>query len=147
MINLQSLKDTVDDELFRMYAHSVSASMAIMMIIAHESQKGRYWQQVNGPAKGLIQMEPATHDDTWKHCDSIQQRAAQLGITQDVHKLEHDIRYNIFMARCRLLMDVNPLPATEEAMAEYLKSYWNSDGGKASASKYLNEYREWKLGI
>lgn len=144
MLDFYELKREVDSHLREMNLYSDRASMAIMMIIAHESNKGRHWRQINGPALGLIQMEPATHDDTWMHCDTIKTRAYRIGIVNDVTQLEYDLRYNVFMARCRLLMDVKPLPATEETMAEYLKSYWNSDMGKATAQKYLQDYRSWK---
>lgn len=144
MLDFYELRRDVDAHLREMGLYSENASMAIMMIIAHESDKGRYWRQIKGPALGLIQMEPATHDDTWRHCDSIKARAMKLGIDCDVMHLEHDLQYNVFMARCRLLMDTSPLPKTEEAMADYLKSYWNSGNGKATAKKYLQAYREWQ---
>lgn len=143
-ISKESLEQTVTDELLKMDRFSSSAVLAIMMIIAHESQRGKYWRQVGGPAIGLIQMEAWVHDDVWEVCDSIKVLAEHYGVHEDVEQLAYDIRYNIFMARCRLLMDVRPLPTNKESMAEYLKEYWNSGAGKASAEKYLNDYEAWK---
>ena len=46
--------------------YSEEAVMAIQMIIAHESCGGKYIAQTKGPALGVIQMEPFTHDQVWK---------------------------------------------------------------------------------
>ena len=125
-------------------ANSPEACMAIEMIVAHESKGGEYWRQLGGgPALGIIQMEPTTHDDVWKNCDNIRVYAARARIKRDLNRLCDSVEYNIFMARMRLIMDVNPLPDNPEKMAHYLKKYWNSDGGKASAAKYLNNWQEW----
>ena len=46
---------------------STDAVELLMMIAAHESLMGKYIKQVNGPALGLFQMEPVTHDDLYKN--------------------------------------------------------------------------------
>lgn len=142
MIYYPHFRDFTIRTIQEMIAFRIEAVTAISMIVAHESKGGTYLRQLRGgPALGAIQMEPDTHDDTWLHCDSIKKRAAMLGIRENVEALEYDLRYNIFMARCRLLMDTRPLPRDEEGMARYLKGYWNSAGGKASSEEYLQDYR------
>lgn len=135
------------------HGYSDDAVLAIMMIIAHESARAKYIKQVNGPALGLIQMEPLTHDDVWAHSDTIWNNAALLGIVTEneafirthppASRLIYDLRYNVFMARQRLFMDVNPLPSDKESMSKYLKGYWNSNAGAASQDSYLNDYEVW----
>ena len=129
--------------------YSESAVMAIQMIIAHESVGGKYLAQTNGPALGIIQMEPATHLDVWKHGDSIKVNARMLGIitsessyTPSPNKLVSDLRYNVFMARQKLFMDKGRLPGNAHDMAIYLKKNWNGDG-KATPEKYLNDFAGW----
>jgi len=130
--------------------YSDKAVMAIVMLIAHESECCEYIAQLkDGPAKGIIQMEGWVHDDVWKNSDSIRVNALNLGFTRRIDDtpnsdlLYTNLAYNVFMARQRLFMDTNPLPNNEEDMAVYLKKYWNSEQGKATPEDYLNAYREW----
>lgn len=124
--------------------HSDHCVEILAMICAHESLGGKYRRQIGGgPALGVYQMEPATHDSIWNHSDTIHGKALKLGIKRDLSKLEFDDRYATFVARCYLAMDKNPLPKTPEAMAEYCKSYWNRTG-KATPQKYLDDYNRWR---
>jgi hypothetical protein len=130
--------------------YSEKACLAIMMIIAHESQRGEYLTQLNnGPAKGIIQMEGWVHDDVWQNSDSIRRNALKLGFiaketeTPTSDKLYSDLAYNVFMARQRLFMDVNPLPTEPREMSAYLKKFWNSAQGKADDMSYLKDYEQW----
>lgn len=126
--------------------HSDHCVELLAMIVAHESLGGKYRRQVGGgPALGVYQMEPATHDSIWNHSDTIHGKALKLGIKRDLSKLEFDDRYATFVARCYLAMDKNPLPKTPEAMAAYCKSYWNRTG-KATPEKYLNDWQAWRDG-
>lgn len=144
MFNFKQFNDLNTRVLKDMGVYSPEAVLAINMIVAHESKGGTYLKQVgSGIALGIIQMEGWVHDDTWKHCDNIQKYADKLAIKKNNNALEYDLRYSIFMARCRLIMDINPLPKTPEGMAEYLKVYWNSNKGAATPYKYLNDYNNW----
>jgi hypothetical protein len=126
--------------------HSDHCVELLAMLAAHESLGGKHRRQIGGgPALGLFQIEPVTHNSVWDHSDTIKSRAARFGIKEDVSRLEADDRYSIFVARHYLLMDSNPLPKTPEAMAQYCKSYWNRTG-KATPAKYLNDYRAWQDG-
>ena len=132
--------------------YSPEAVMAIQMIIAHESSGGEYIAQTNGPALGIIQMEPATHDDTWRWGDSIIRNAKSMGIISDddegftifpdAERLIYDLRYNVFMARQKLFMAPGALPDRAADMAVYLKKHWNGDG-KATPEKYYNDFIGW----
>lgn len=122
--------------------YSKEAVLAIQMIIAHESNQGYYLAQTKGPALGVIQMEPFTHEQTWLHGDSIKRNAEALGIKQDAGRLVYDLRYNVFMARQKLFMAPGALPNNEVEMASYLKKHWNGPG-KATPEKYLNDYKGW----
>ena len=132
--------------------YSPEAVLAIQMIIAHESCCGEYLAQTKGPALGIIQMEPDTHFDTWKHGDSIQENAELLGIVTrgtgvynvpPPERLIYDLRYNVFMARQKLFMAPEKLPDNINDMAHYLKKHWNGDG-KATATKYHYDYIKWE---
>jgi hypothetical protein len=124
------------------YGFSPEAVMAIQMIIAHESCGGDYIAQMTGPALGVIQMEPFTHDDVWFNGDSIKNNATLMGISQCVGQLVYDLRYNVFMARQKLFMAKGALPNDPAEMAKYLKLNWNGDG-KATPEKYHQDYCNW----
>lgn len=126
--------------------HSGHCVELLAMICAHESLGGKHRRQIGGgPALGIFQIEPITHNSIWDNSDTIRARAARFGIKEDVTNLEYSDRYSIWVARHYLLMDKNPLPKTPEAMADYCKSYWNRTG-KATPEKYLNDYRAWQDG-
>ena len=133
--------------------YSEEAVVAIMQIMAHESRRGHYLKQVNGPALGLIQMEPATHDDTWANGDSIWENATLLGIVSQreyerkIHppaeRLVYDLRYNVFMARQRLFMKPEALPTDPIKISVYLKRHWNTVHGKALGLDYYDDWTRW----
>ena len=141
---MDKISESINKVLKAMRRHSVPAYCTLMMIAAHESMGGRYRYQVTkggkkGKARGVFQMEKETHDSIWAHSDSIASLSALCGYNQDFERLEVDDDYAVFMARCYLLMDANPLPANLEDAAKYCKSYWNRNG-KATSDKYLNDY-------
>jgi len=130
------------------------SKLAIMMIIAHESKRGEFIKQIGkGPAVGLIQMEPRTHDSTWKFGDSIWINAMNAGIitpqekASGIHppaeRLIYDLKYNVFMARQRLFMKPGTLPSDLVSMSLYLKKHWNSVVGKANEDSYMVDYELW----
>ena len=133
---------------------SAESVLAITMIIAHESMRGNFLKQMgDGPAMGLINMEPITYDSTWLHGDSMWQNALALNIISQadynagwyppIERLIYDLRYNVFMARQRLFMDDEALPKTPYQMSAYLKDYWNSEGGAADENSYQRDYELW----
>lgn len=142
--------------------HSDEATLAVMMLIAHESKGCRYIKQLSGPALGPTQIEPETHDSTWAHGDSIWRNAVICGvITQSqaelrqhppAERLMYDLRYAVFMTRQRLFMKLEPLPKLQdfrnakahvEAMSVYLKKHWNTVFGAADDDSYLSDYWGW----
>lgn len=144
MIKYQHFREIMEDTCSTLKLYKPEFILALSMIIGHESKGGYYLRQHPvGEGLGMIQMERKTHDSIWEHCDNIQLYAKRLGVTRNVNKLKYDLQYNIFMARMYFIMDTNPFPKTEQGMAEYLKSYWNSEKGAATPAKYIADYRNW----
>lgn len=153
-MNKEQLLDLVVKPTLEDIKNGPSGETAIMMIIAHESQRGEYIKQhPTGPAWGLIQMEVKTHDDTWKNGDSIWDNALKLGIiTKEEYQAEAhpshkrlawDLKYNVFMARQRLFMKPGKLPTDLKQLSKYLKKHWNSSGGAATNYSYEKDYLRW----
>lgn len=136
------------------HGYSKKAVIAIEMIIAHESLRGKYIRQrFNGPAYGLIGMEELTYNSTWEYGDSIWDNAFNAGIiSRDQWKykikpcfktLLYDLQLNIFMARQRLFMKPEAFPDGMKEMSAYLKKHWNSIHGKADNLSYMASWDLW----
>ena len=98
--------------------NSIEARFLLLCTSAIESDCGYYIKQVNGPALGIWQMEPATHDDIWNNCDWLK---SEVGITTMtcLGLLTSDTPYNYLvdspkyacaMARLKYSMTAKPLP-------------------------------------
>lgn len=122
----------------------------LLMIAAHESRLGHYLRQTGGPALGIWQMEPATHDD----CLAIVvprrsefQRALRVyahdaGLIPQTMVYHH--AYACLMARLQIWRVREVLPAEDDlpAHARYAKNHWNTSAGKATVENYLTAYKE-----
>ena len=138
--------------------YSPAAVDVLLMICAHESLGTKYRKQINGPALGVFQMEPPTHDSIWANSDTIKSRAKKLNITKDVSKLANDDAYALFLARHYMAMDPKPLPKDLVSASHWCRGYWNGagfnpdgtakieGGGKATPEEYLRDYNLWKQG-
>lgn len=126
--------------------NSRAAISLLLGTAAVESDMGTYIRQVGGgPALGIFQMEPATHDDIWvnyiDHRSSLHTlMLAELPTCTSISRhelLEHNLRYAILMARLHYFRLVVPIPESVEEQAEYWKKHYNTPLGKGSASKYI----------
>lgn len=123
---------------------NLRATELLCMIAAHESGGCAYNWQVNGPAIGPFQMEPATHDDIWLN---FSKTAINYGlglgfVNRPAEYMARNWSYAIFMGRLFLLRVPESLPAADDVlgMAEYAKRYWNTPLGKARAAQYADAY-------
>lgn len=129
--------------------YSEDAEELLMFTCAAESNGGQYLKQIKGPACGVFQMEPATHDDIWRNY--IQHRAAltyplgyNLGINQIPlpERMIYDLTYATIMARIHYLRVKEALPDRNdvEAIWAYYKKYYNTPLGKATKVKTIDKY-------
>jgi len=136
----------------------------LMMTCAHESKGGRFLRQLgmegDRGAFGVYQMEMATHDDIWinfltykkKLDDMIEEMVPQFD--QDVTvpqgmQLITNLAYATAMARVHYWRVKEPLPSKDDMgyldkLGKYAKLYYNTHEGKATASKYVTDYLEWR---
>lgn len=133
--------------------YSKEAEDLLCMTAAHESLLGRYVKQVNGPALGVYQMEPATHDDIYNNfliSKPLLETAVvdMVGIRKDLTGyLVTDLAYATAMARVHYWRVPEPLPKLKSNYADYLmelgryaKKYYNTDLGKATPLHYYTAY-------
>ena len=124
---------------------SKNANFLSLCTAAIESQCGYYIKQVGGPALGIWQMEPATHDDIWGNCDVLNQGVdstlvrsvvfalAPMGKCGDEALITAPM-YACAMARLKYSMDPKPLPDHHDikAVYDYYKRIYNTPLGASN---------------
>jgi hypothetical protein len=131
--------------------YSVEAVDLLCMTAAHESLNGTYLKQVQGPAMGIYQMEPDTHDDIWEHFlaynGDIAGKAIEHGTRSE--ELITNLRYATIMARVHYYRVPELLPKRKDfgpdveyilELALYAKRYYNTALGKAAVNDYYNAF-------
>lgn len=125
--------------------YSEAAVELLMLTAAQESLLGRYLHQVGGPALGIYQMEPRTHDDIWENWLRYK---AVAGTIESMGKAARDLPGNLYyataMARCHYLRVPDPLPnpVSVEAMALYWKKHYNTPAGAGQPHEAIRNYRD-----
>ena len=109
--------------------YSKESAFLLLCTAAIESNCGEYIKQINGPALGIWQMEPATHDDIWQNCDALigkfEQKVYDIcGRCTDTALINTPM-YACAMARLKYSMDPNPLPKLTGVTSADLKSFYN----------------------
>jgi hypothetical protein len=143
------------NEMGPQYA-SDSAVELLMLTAAQETHLGRYLWQVNGPAKGVFQMEPRTESDLWEYINLVRPDLGDkiIGFTYfqnsdlaanivDDYDSEANLVYQIMMARAYYLRDPEPLPADDDiaGLAKYYKRVWNTYLGAATVEEAIKNYK------
>jgi hypothetical protein len=107
-------------------------------------------QTGGGPARGLFQMEPNTHDDIWANFLKYRQALADKvsgflnGAPQSSLTLENNDQYAAAMARVHYyrmgqIVAKDPIPTAGDIadMATYWKNYYNTPGGAGTAAQFV----------
>lgn len=105
-----------------------------------------------GPALGLWQCEPATHDDVWDNylafqallASKIRGLASQHLWQQDRHgELVRNLAYACGICRVHYRRVREPLPAAGDtyAQAVYWKRYYNTERGAGTVSDYVQAWQ------
>jgi hypothetical protein len=130
-----------------------AAERLVLGTACQESQCGRYLKQLGtGPALGIYQMEPATHDDLWANYlrqnrwllhDTVWDAArAQYGDKQviDSKELIGNLFYATAMCRVHYLRIPSKIPDYLAGQAQYWKTHYNTELGAGSVQDYLNSW-------
>jgi len=138
------------------YLRMWSASAEELLLGTAVQESGlRYLRQFDaGPARGVYQIEPATHDDIvgryLKRKPRIRKRVHALAAAAPslIDQLATNFAYTTAIARLRYWMDPEPLPEAEDidGLAAYWKRIYNTEKGKGKASEFAANYRRHVLG-
>jgi hypothetical protein len=130
----------------------------LLGIAAQESQMGSYLKQIEGPALGVWQMEPATHRDIHQNFlvyrPELRSNIYMVCGMEDDNQIPPDstmafnLCYGCAMARVKLLRSKDPLPFFNDiaGQAIYWKNNYNSLAGKGDVAAYLNNYARFVKG-
>lgn len=131
-------------------AWSQSAEELLLGTAAVETRLGRHIKQIYGPALGIYQMEPSTHDDIWESYLSakknwllkkrIKNQSCRSSICAD--ELVGNMYYSTAMARTQYLRVSEPLPEYHDiaGLARYWKQYYNTEQGAGRIEDFIYYY-------
>lgn len=153
MIHSEQLRELIiRPTLTNINLNSKNAEELLVFTAACESLGGYYLKQVNGPALGLYQMEPATHYDIWNNFLRYNQKILDviimnIGVSRMplAERMIYDLQYATIMARIHYRRVKEPLPDANnvEAMWEYYKQYYNTHLGKATKDASIKKYEKY----
>lgn len=122
----------------------------LMLTAAQESKLGTYLQQLKGPALGVFQVEPATHDDLvqtfLKSRPTLVQKIKDIaGVDHfDSRLLKFNLVYATIFARLVYFRKPSPLPGSDiEALATYWKKHYNTYLGAGTKEEAIENYRRY----
>jgi len=157
-ISPNQLRGLVKETLQEVELYSKSAEELLMLTAAVESNLGEYIEQVKGPALGIFQMEPATHNDImdrWleyapkKVRDNVakflDKYMGNISSDEDEDVMQYNLKYAILLARLRYYLVPHALPPHDdiEALAAYWKQYYNTKYGKGTVAKAVEKYNRY----
>jgi hypothetical protein len=149
--NKEQFRELIEDVLHEAGLYSPAAVELLMLTCAVESNFGTYIKQVRGPALGVFQMEPNTHDDIWDNYLRYRKSISYF-IRHDLvvdpaieDDLRRNIAYAIIMTRVHYLRVSEPLPEADdvEGLANYWKRHYNTMLGRGTVEKAITKYEEY----
>src|SRR3990172_909619 len=136
--------------LMTIQLHSESAENLLLGTALVESGL-RYLRQLGGgAARGIYQMEPATHDDHWQifliRTPELRSRLESLMFSglEPLDQLACNLAYATAMTRVHYLRVQHPLPLASDlqGLAAYWKRWYNTPAGKGTEARFIEVYEE-----
>lgn len=129
--------------------YSLGAEQLVMATGMAESSMTFIHQKGHGPARGLFQLEPVSHDDIWERFLSkkpmlLNDLKALIMRDMGLHdQLHGNLFYAAAMCRIFYLRFRKPLPEAGnwQGMAEYWKEYYNTHLGAGTVDGFLRKVR------
>lgn len=155
MLNiLQFRTNVVRPVLQAIGAHSQAAENLLIGTAVQESNLHYLRQLADGPARGLYQMEPATHDDHWDNYlayrGELRGRVEAFTVPgQDRHaQLAWNLAYATAMCRVHYMRVPAPLPAPTDVdgLARYWKQHYNTPLGRGTVEEFKDKYERFVIG-
>ena len=151
----QLLREVIKPTLEYLQVGSAGAEALLLGTAAHESLMGTYLVQERGPALGIYQMEPRTHEDLWNnwmiqpHRRGLAARIRRLVRAEEIRPnprwMVNDLKYATALARAHYLRVPAPLPRAGdiEGLAAYWKKHYNTKEGAGTEAQFLRHYTQY----
>jgi len=128
---------------------SEPAERLVLGTACQESHCGRYLKQLGGgPALGIYQMEPATHDDIHenylRYQPALQAKVSHFGVDTvsltSAEEMMGNLYYATAMCRIHYRRVSEPLPDYLGGQAKYWKTYYNTEAGAGTVQEYIDNW-------
>ncbi len=125
------------------------STAAVELVLGTALQESRltYIKQLGvGPALGVCQMEPRTHDDIWDNFlayrEKLKQLTSEIG-GPDAVEMIWNLRYSVAMCRLhyRRVRFALPQAGDLKGQASYWKAHYNTDLGRGTTEEYISNWR------
>ncbi len=142
--------EVVRPVLVHLGLHSAAAENLLVGTALHESGGLRWLRQLGGgPAFGIYQIEPSTHDDIWRNYlrfrPRLNDRVARLAAIEPTRpeQLITNLAYATAIARVHYLRVPAPLPDADDlgGLARYWKRHFNTHKGAGTVAGFIESYR------
>ena len=153
-IDIRQLRDLVVRPALDAIGLGGPAAEELMIgTILQESGGGHWLHQLGtGPAIGICQMEPATHDDIWRNflrsrpdlAAKVQRLMVEAQVGEDgASEMAGNLYYAVAMARLVYARAPEPLPPAADlaAQAAYYKRHYNTADGAATVAPYMANWQ------
>jgi len=151
MINVRDFRDcVVAPALSHLKLYSLAAEQLVLATAVHESHLTYLRQIGGGPARGLFQMEPATHRDIWTRYLAYRPALAARTLMMRAlwasteSQLVNNSAYACALCRIHYRRVRAPLPPAGDAaaIAAYWKQHYNTPRGAGSAALFIGSYQQ-----
>ncbi|HEY9079089.1 hypothetical protein [Magnetovibrio sp.] len=132
--------------------NSPAAENLLVGTAVQESHLTYLAQLSGGPALGVMQIEPATHDDVWTNYLAYRNDLAQIvlelsaGNSRSADQLPWNMGYSIAIARLVFWRQSAPMPTDPNnlnALGQYWKQHYNTAGGAGTADEWVENYQKY----
>ena len=151
MLIASQLRDLIiKPALLDLIMFSEEALELLMFTCAVESNGGTYIKQLNGPALGIFQMEPATYNDIWQNyliykSDILLRLLHSFSAHRmpEEDRLMYDLRFATAMTRIHYFRVNAALPAVGDidGIWDYYKTHYNTALGAADKTGAIERYK------
>ena len=129
--------------------YSIAAENLLMGTCAQESALGSYVVQINGPARGIFQMEPFTEDDIKKNFlayrPELNHKIMYCSHGYGDSALTGNLYYATAMARVHYYRVPMAMPDADNVaqMANYWKLFYNTPEGRGTEAEFIHNYNRY----
>ena len=136
----------IEPTLHALELHSPAAVELVLGTAIQESRLTYLKQIGGGPALGVCQMEPATHDDIFdnylNYRPELRSLVMALTVTGEADEMVTNLAYAVAMCRVHYLRVPHPLPEAGDVagMAAYWKNFYNTPLGAGTVEEYIENW-------